>query len=281
VLYQHQAPQPSRVVSAEVAFVVADMLSDAVAREPGLGEARALLLPFTAAVKTGTTTEFHDNWTVGFTPDRAVGVWVGNADNSAMQGVSGLDGAGPIWRAVMLEAMQGLTPTWLAPPAGVVRATVCAPSGLKPGPDCPSPADEWFIAGTEPDAVERYYVRDASGRVVVNPPIEARAWAGSAGMALSDDAASKQTSLIVRPAPGTVLVLAPEVQRQGYVLRASPPAGTTTVEFWMDGRLAGRAPAEDASLVWTPLVGRHRLETRARLVGGEYISAFSEFEVRP
>ena len=281
VLYQHQAPQMSRAVSPEVAFVIGDMLSDAIAREPGFGEARTLQLPFTAAVKTGTTTEFHDNWAVGYTPERAVGVWVGNADNSPMQNVSGLDGAGPIWRAVMLEAMQGLTPSWPSAPAGVVRATVCAPSGLKPGPDCPSPTDEWFIAGTEPDATEHYYVRDASGRLTYDLPVEARAWAASAGMKLSDAAAPKQTSLIVQPSPGTVLVMAPEVQRQGYVLRASPPAGAMTVEFWLDGSLAGRASAGDASLVWTPAVGRHRLEARALLVGGPSVSAVSEFEVRP
>jgi penicillin-binding protein 1C len=269
-------------VSPEVAFIVGDMLSDAIAREPGFGEARTLLLPFTAAVKTGTTTEFHDNWTVGYTPERAVGVWVGNADNSPMQGVSGLDGAGPIWRAVMLEAMRDQEPSPPAPPAAVVRATVCAPSGLRPGPYCPSPAEEWFIAGTEPDTMERYYSRDAAGRLVVNPTPEARAWAASAGIALADDAtASQRTSFVVQPAPGTVLFLAPEVRQQGYVLRASPPAGATAVEFWLDGMLAGRMPARDASLVWTPVVGRHRLETRALMPAGDSVSAFSEFEVRP
>jgi penicillin-binding protein 1C len=281
VLYEHQAPQPSPAVSPQVAFVIGDMLSDAIAREPGFGEARTLLLPFTAASKTGTTTEFHDNWTVGYTPQRAVGVWVGNADNSPMRGVSGLDGAGPIWRAVMLASMRGVTPAWPSAPSGIVRATVCAPTGLKPGPDCPSPAEEWFIAGTEPEATERYYARDAFGRLQVNPPAEARAWAASAGLSLSQDAPVKQTSLSLQPAPGTVLVLAPELQRQGYVLRASPPAGATSVEFWLDGSLAGRAPAGDPALVWTPVPGRHRLEARTVLGNGDTISAFSDFEVRP
>src|SRR5690606_2767281 len=137
--YEHAASQPSRVTSPEHAFILADILSDADARALGFGYAPSLRLPFRAAVKTGTTTEFRDNWTVGFTPERAVGVWVGNADNSPMRNVSGLDGAGPIWHSVMQAAMAGVAPTWPAPPDGLVQATVCTPTGELPGDACPAP----------------------------------------------------------------------------------------------------------------------------------------------
>jgi len=65
-------------------------------------------------------------------------------------------------------------------PAGIVETTVCAPTGLLPGPDCPSPVRELFVAGTEPTAQERYYARDVDGRITVDPPIEARDWARAA-----------------------------------------------------------------------------------------------------
>ena len=281
VLYQHEAPQQTRVVSPEEAFVLSDMLSDAVARQPGFGDAPALSLPFPAAVKTGTTSEFHDNWALGYTPQRVVGVWAGNADNTAMNDVSGVDGAGPIWRAVMLQAMQGLTPAWPQPPADLVRATVCTPTGLAPGPDCPSPAEEWFLPGTEPARQETYFSRDASGRLVIDPPAAARAWAIAAGLQLKDDAASDGQVLVVQPAAGTVLFLAPELPSQQYTLRASVPTGAGSVEFRIDGALAGTAPADDPSLVWALSPGKHRLEVSAALPDGSSTSATSDFEVRP
>ena len=76
-----------------------------------------LTLSRPAAVKTGTTTDWRDNWTVGYTPDLVGGVWVGNADNTPMLGVSGVSGAGPIWRDVMEMAHKGL-PARSLPPAG-------------------------------------------------------------------------------------------------------------------------------------------------------------------
>ena len=79
-----------------------------------------LNLPFPAAVKTGTTNDFRDNWTMGYTPDLAVGVWVGNADYTPMQNTTGLTGAAPIWAEFMQHAIQQLTggnPTPFSRPA--------------------------------------------------------------------------------------------------------------------------------------------------------------------
>src|SRR5690606_2849723 len=104
---------------------------------------------------------FRDNWTLGFTPERTVGVWVGNPDGSPMVDISGIDGAAPIWRDVMAAALEDAPAGGFEPPPGVVRAAVCAPSGGASGPGCLAPAEEWFVEGTEPGASPPYYLRDA------------------------------------------------------------------------------------------------------------------------
>ncbi len=127
----HSSPQ--QVISPAAAFLITDILSDPVARIPAFGEHSVLNLPFDAAVKTGTTTDWRDNWTVGYSSERIVGVWVGNADNAPMLDVSGIDGAGPIWRDLMLAAHPHDPPPFEMPD-GLVETTICSPSGLLPTP---------------------------------------------------------------------------------------------------------------------------------------------------
>ena len=87
-------PKAERVLSQETAWLIADVLADDAARAPGFGRDGVLHIPGrSVAVKTGTTSDFRDNWTIGFTPDVVVGVWVGNADNQPMHDVSGVSGA--------------------------------------------------------------------------------------------------------------------------------------------------------------------------------------------
>lgn len=137
------------VIEPQTAYLITDILSDEGARIPAFGENSVLSLPFPAAVKTGTTTDWRDNWTVGYSTERIVGVWVGNADNTPMIGVSGVDGAGPIWRDVMLAAHDG-EPAPFPRPDGIVERVICSPSGLLPTPECPRTRLERFITGTEP-----------------------------------------------------------------------------------------------------------------------------------
>ncbi len=142
-----------RVISPQAAYLVTDILSDAVARLPAFGSGSVLELPFPAAVKTGTTTDWRDNWTIGYSTQRIVGVWVGNADNTPMLDVSGIDGAGPIWHDLMVAAHQA-TPPAFARPADITDVQVCAPSGLLPTRYCGRVHTEHFIAGTEPTQVD-------------------------------------------------------------------------------------------------------------------------------
>ena len=280
VIYERRAPAMERVISQQHAFILADILSDPDARELGFGAAPTLRLPFRAAVKTGTTTEFRDNWTLGFTPQRAVGVWVGNADNSPMLNVSGVEGAGPIWRGVMEAAMRDTHPAWPEPPAGLTQVAICAPTGLLPGPNCPVTAEDWFVAGTEPSDSETYYLRDENSGLVLNPPPEARSWALAAGLPLYEGTSADSATFVVQPADGSVLYMAPELASQSVLLRASPPAGTRAVEFRVNGSMIERA-SPGQPVVWTLEPGSHVLEVRAVLEDGVMVTAQSRFEVLP
>src|SRR6185436_18238656 len=84
VVYEYQPPQPEQVIRAEHAFLISSILSDNEARSWMFGRNSMLNLPFQVAAKTGTTNDFRDNWTLGYTPDLATGVWVGNADYTPM-----------------------------------------------------------------------------------------------------------------------------------------------------------------------------------------------------
>jgi 1A family penicillin-binding protein len=166
------APGP-QVMDPRVAYLMTDILSDNIARASAFGEASALHLTRPAAAKTGTTTDWRDNWTVGYTPDLAVGVWAGNADNEPMRHVTGVMGAAPIWHDVMEALLKGRPVRQFVEPPGMVRVEVCADSGLRPAAGnqqsalpqggfalnyqpggqlarCPRTVTELFIDGTQP-----------------------------------------------------------------------------------------------------------------------------------
>ncbi len=121
-----------QVLDARTAYLITDILSDAYARRSGFGAGSPLQLTRPAAAKTGTTQDWRDNWTVGYTPDLVTGVWVGNADNEPMRNVSGITGAAPIWHDLMEELHKTRPVHAFARPTGLVEVTVCADNGLLP-----------------------------------------------------------------------------------------------------------------------------------------------------
>ncbi|RPI87368.1 MAG: PBP1A family penicillin-binding protein, partial [Chloroflexi bacterium] len=127
---QHH-PRP-KVLDERVAWLITDILSDDRARATGFGLNSALKLDRPAAAKTGTTTDFHDNWTIGYTPDLVVGVWVGNASHEPMRDVSGITGAGPIWHQFMRTVLAGTQEQAFKRPEGLIQVEVCSLSGLLP-----------------------------------------------------------------------------------------------------------------------------------------------------
>ncbi len=141
------------IFSPGAAFLVTDILSDAQARVTGFGADSVLDAAYPAAVKTGTSKSFRDNWCVGYAGSFVVGVWAGNFEASPMDQVSGVTGAGAVWRRVSdLLAEQRPTPPFTPSPDIVSRAT-CPVSGLLAGPRCPNRKREYFLAGRPLPAV--------------------------------------------------------------------------------------------------------------------------------
>lgn len=175
-IYEFKPPDKQQIVTPQLSYLMSDILSDNVARTPAFGTNSVLKLSRPAAVKTGTTSDWRDNWTIGYTPDYAVGVWVGNADNSEMEHISGVSGAGPIWHDVMEKIHQTLPVRPFVEPPGMVRVEVCATSGLLPTPYCPERVKELFIAGTEPKTFDniwqvfRIYRPNGKLATVYTPP---------------------------------------------------------------------------------------------------------------
>jgi len=161
VVYEYEPPSGEQVISAAHAFLISSILSDNEARAPMFTRHSVLALPFPAAVKTGTAGDpkgsdsqnIYDNWTLGYTPDLSVGVWVGNADYTPMQGTTGLTGAAPIWAQFLQTAIQQLTggyPSSFTRPQSVQEHVICMVSGTEPSSWCPNQRTEFFAAGQGP-----------------------------------------------------------------------------------------------------------------------------------
>ena len=141
----------NRVLTEEAAYLIFDVLSDNNARKEIFGTNSLLNISGRKImVKTGTTNDKRDNWTIGGNPNVMVGVWVGNNDNSEMLNVaSGVSGASPIWRRVLLEALTGLRAASVETPSGIVSAAVDEVSGYRAHDGYPA-RTEIFIKGSEP-----------------------------------------------------------------------------------------------------------------------------------
>lgn len=116
--------------------LITNMLSDAHARSHSFGIDSVLNLPFPVAVKTGTSSNYRDTWTVGFTTDYTVATWVGNFDGQGMQNISGVTGAAPLWNRILLHLHQTKEPANFPQPQGLVQLPICATTGLRPTVDC-------------------------------------------------------------------------------------------------------------------------------------------------
>lgn len=252
VLKEYVEPQAERIFSAEVAYLMADMMSDDVARSPAFGAGTELTLPDRkVAAKTGTTNGFKDNWTMGFAPQLTVGVWVGNTDNESMQNVTGLSGAAPIWNSVMRKYLEGEPATWYDQPPGITTRAICQPSGLLPTEYCPGgrQRQELFVAGTEPtlsDNVWQPFEIDRETGKLANPstpperrevkvyeilPQEAIDWVRENGI---EQPPTEQSGLLASDVDPDVAIIFPAPQ--GYVkdvveIRGNARGGSYRVEF--------------------------------------------------
>jgi 1A family penicillin-binding protein len=149
-----------KVVPEGVAFIISHILQDNAARTPAFGSNSPLRIPnYPVSVKTGTTNDYRDNWTIGYTPSFVASVWVGNNDNTPLRGVtSGITGAAPIWNDIMTALLEETAPEELKKPESVVGVNICSDSGLRPQPDgspyrCPTKF-EYFLKDSIPSQVD-------------------------------------------------------------------------------------------------------------------------------
>lgn len=243
----YKAPDPARtrVIDARVAWLISDILSDNNARRLGFGVNSVLRLDRPAAVKTGTTTNFHDNWTLGYTPDLVVGVWAGNTDYKPMREVNGLTGAAPIWHEFMRTVLAGRPKDWFVRPQGLVQVEVCALSGLLPTESCPYRRKEWFIEGTQPQQRDTFYrqvfldqrtgalaeadtpVDQREARVVLDLPPQAWSWGRAQGLALFADL--QQQGGAGKGMTAAVPVSVQEMQPSPVLALISPAPGSSYI----------------------------------------------------
>lgn len=259
-------PRPAapghRVAPAPECWLIADILSDPLARAESFGLDSPLHLGFPVAAKTGTSSGFRDNWAFGFVPEFTVGVWVGNFDGTPMRDISGVTGAAPILREIFehLRATRGTT--WYTEPSGIVRTGVSRLTGRVPARrEARDIRTEVFLHGRLP-AMESVADRDPDGRVRLDREyadwfptsdnrLEAQAVLGSSG--------NPARIRILEPAPGTVFLRDADqpASSQRIRLRANTPA------LWNSSTLRGAGSNATEVLELELVPGTHRIEARS------------------
>ena len=155
---REQNTEYRRIITPEEAFIISSILADPGARSITFGARSQITVPGkTIAVKTGTTNDKRDNWTIGWTPSMLAGVWVGNNNNTAMKQVaSGITGAAPIWNRIIVKALAGKANEEFATPSGMIEMAVDKYSGF-PAHDGFDSRMEYFVSGTEPVGEDPYH----------------------------------------------------------------------------------------------------------------------------
>lgn len=294
-IFEYDAPPLNRrVIDERIAYIITDILSDNEARIPSFGDNSPLSIGFPSAAKTGTTTDFRDNWVMGYTPDLVVGIWVGNANNRPMLDVSGVSGAGPIYNLFMRQVKRGEPTPDFVEPEGLVHMEVCRISGLLPTEDCQLRINEIFIPGTQPTAFDTFYQTfeiDLETGMLANEatlpenrvaqtflvlPQEARDWSIRSGVRQPPIGAelilpdASQSIRLLNPDPYTIYEVSGTVPIDTQRLRftVGTPPETREVLYVMDGRAIGKAFESPWDMWWTLEIGQHRLTAVATLADG-------------
>lgn len=151
-----------RVLNESLAFLMNSILSDDLARSPQFGQSSALTIPSLpnngsgyVGAKSGTSDSNRDLWTVGYTSNIAVGVWMGRHDDGQILNLQGSTAAAPVWNEVMRNAIQGTSPRAFTPPTNAVSGQVCADTGTLPYANCPSLRNEFYLAAQPPPPGEQ------------------------------------------------------------------------------------------------------------------------------
>jgi penicillin-binding protein 1C len=238
----------------ELVWQIADIMSDNSARTLAFGMNSALRFDYPVACKTGTSTDFRDNWTIGFTPEFSVGVWVGNFDGSPMREVSGVTGAGPILHAIFdyLHANRGTS--WYRTPPEIVERKVHPLTGKLLADSDRRGVREKFLGDRlpTPESPADY---DVAGNVQLGP--EYADWFRSAENGIRDRAILASTNgelRITSPLPGSVYIVDPDVPSTRRIPLVAH--GGTQVRWESESLMCRSEPGADFALA---AEGEHRI----------------------
>ncbi|MBC8324630.1 MAG: penicillin-binding protein 1C [Verrucomicrobia subdivision 3 bacterium] len=245
-------PQSSqRIFDSRHTWLITDMLSDNAARARAFGWESALAFEFPVACKTGTSSDFRDNWAMGYTPEFTVGVWVGNFDGAPMRNVSGVTGAAPVMHAVMEHLRERFGTSDFARPNGLVRAQVNPITGRRAGQG----VGEWFVVGNLPHC-ETPNDFDAEGRVKLGADYVE--WFASTDNTLHNRVALDVSQIaelrVLAPLAGTVFYLDPDLPPSSRQVRLRVNAASAQ---WSSKTL--ECVARDGDVFARLQPGRHRL----------------------
>ncbi len=222
VLFPSKLDVRHKMFDVRSAYLIADILSDPEARAPSFQPGGPLDLPFRCAVKTGTSSDFHDNWCLGFTPEFTVGVWAGNFEQQPMKGLSGIAGAGPIFHRAMLKLHENIKPTWFAKPNGLAEISIDPRNGkLIPAQEKNARRDLAPSGQVPPAATPADY--DATGKALLDPTYAE--WFASRhnlrhnDLALDPDQIAREPLRIISPANNSTFLLDPEIPSGSDKLR--------------------------------------------------------------
>ena len=256
-----------RIFDARHAWLIADILSDNAARTQAFGWESALAFEFPVACKTGTSSDFRDNWAMGYTPEFTVGVWVGNFDGAPMQNVSGVTGAAPVMHAVMEHLHERFGTSEFERPDGLTRAQVNQISGRRAGEG----VAEWFVAEQLPPMESRNDF-NADGHVKLG--VDYAEWFASADNTLRNRAALDVSAIaevrVLAPLAGTVYYLDPDLPHSSRQVRLRVNA---VAACWSSDTL--ECVARDGDVFVRLQLGRHRLTVE---VDGQRLETWIEVE---
>ncbi len=307
VIYSPPEKLRQQVLDERIAWLISDILSDDQARRLGFGANTVLNIGRPAAVKTGTTSNFHDNWTIGYTPELVVGVWTGNTNYEPMQDVDGLSGAAPIWHDFIRSVLRGLPEKTFTQPEGITSAEICTFSGLLPTDACLYRKTEWFIEGTQPVDYDTFYrwvsVDSRTGALTqidtpkeyrqdwlaIDLPLEAQHWAQAQGLRLFSDLVKPENSKepgikeqdfqilrIISPASGSQYHLTSfaELKSQQILIEAAADvAQLLEVEIYLDDQLIWKSSQAPFRTWWILEAGSHQIWASGILEDGRRITS--------
>ena len=269
------------VFTPQICALITNILSDNYARSPSFGSHSMIHFPFACATKTGTSTRCRDNWTIGYTPDFTVGVWTGNFNATPMKGVSGVDGAGSIYRdAFMAMASRYKMHQKFVLPEGLIECEICPVSGYKPGPNCPHSMNELFLKGREPKEECKVHDKPHDNLTPVKETHfqEYLQWTKENMIPQPAQLASSAVPIgrisIVFPADGDVFEIEPSagIQTQHIKIKAIIPEDTKSIVWLTDGKQFRRA--NDSPHFWWKLTsGNHRFQAVANFSDGNTVSS--------